>query len=73
MKGFFSTFVMCLIVCTIFLFFGGFLIFESFWGPVIIIAFILAVVITSFISLETKIEELNERIKVLEKSNDDKE
>jgi len=73
MKSFFSTFVMCFILCILFLFFGGFLIFESFWGPIFVISFILAVVITSFISLETKIEELNERIKALENSNEHKE
>jgi len=63
-KRFFETFVICFIMCGIFLFFGP-LIIQS------VIAFIgtivfFAILISTYIELQTKIEELENRIKALE-------
>ncbi|MEA4989225.1 MAG: hypothetical protein VB095_14300 [Anaerovorax sp.] len=66
MKKFFGTFVMCLILCYIFLLFGGTLIFESFWAILVLVAFIISILISLFMYQETKIEELEARVKMLE-------
>lgn len=72
MKKFFGTFAITLILCYIFLFFGGALIFESLYGVLILIAFIIAIFITIFVNQETRIEELEVRIKTLESQIDSK-
>ena len=72
MKNFIGTFIICLIVCYLFLFFGGVLIFENIWALIIFTAFIIAILITTFISQETKIEELEKRVKALESPEDQK-
>ncbi|MGI6227357.1 MAG: hypothetical protein ACOYJ1_13995 [Peptococcales bacterium] len=70
MKNFLGTFAISLILCYIFLFFGGVLIFENFWAILVFVAFIIAILITVFIHQETKIEELEARIKTLESKSD---
>jgi uncharacterized membrane protein YciS (DUF1049 family) len=69
MKNFLGTFVICLILCYIFLLFGGAFIFENLWAILIFVAFIVAILITAFVHQETKIEELEKRIKTLESKN----
>ena len=66
MKNFLATFAASLVICYLFLFFGGVLIFENFWAILVFVAFIIAILVTIFISQETKIEELEVRIKSLE-------
>ncbi|NLE26913.1 MAG: hypothetical protein GX625_16540 [Clostridiaceae bacterium] len=71
MLSFLGTFVISLIVCHIFLFmFGGFFILKSIWATVVLAAFIIAILITAFAHQETKIEELEARIKILEDDSD---
>ena len=66
MKSFLGTFVICFILSYVFLFFGGILIFENLWGIIALVALVVSVLITAFINQDTKIEELEARIKVLE-------
>lgn len=73
MKDFLGTFAISLILCYIFLFFGGVLIFENFWAILVFAALIIAILITVFIHQETKIEELEGRIKTLESKSEPKE
>ena len=60
-------------MCYIFLFFGGILIFENLWAILVLVAFIIAILTTVFIHQETKIEELEARIKKLESHSEVKE
>lgn len=64
-KRFFETFVICFIMCGIFLFFGP-LIIQSVIAFIGTIALFFAVLISTYIELQTKIEELENRIKALE-------
>ncbi|NLM44604.1 MAG: hypothetical protein GX201_11435 [Clostridiales bacterium] len=69
MKSFLETFVISLILCFIFLFFGGAFIFGNIWAILIFVSFIMAILITAFSHQETKILELEERIRALESKN----
>lgn len=73
MRSFIGTFIICLIVCYLFLFFGGVLIFENIWALIVFAAFSIAILITTFINQEIKIEELEKRMKVLESPKEPKE
>lgn len=73
MKNFLGTFALSLIICYIFLFFGGVLIFENFWAILVFVALIITILITIFMHQETKIEELEARIKTLESQSEPKE
>lgn len=73
MKNFLGTFATSLILCYIFLFFGGTLIFENFWAILVFAALIIAILITVFIHQETKIEDLEARIKTLESQREQRE
>jgi cell division protein FtsL len=57
----------------VFLFFGGAIIFENFWAMLVLVAFIIAILAIVFIHQETKIEELEARIKKLESQTQPKE
>lgn len=72
MKGFLGTFVICFILIYVFQLFGGLFIFENIWGLLIVIALVMAILITVFINQETKLEELEKRIKNLESDNEAK-
>ena len=65
MKNFFETYVISFILVLLFLFFGGF-IFNSALAIIGVVALIIAILISAYIELETKIEELETRIKTLE-------
>ena len=73
MKNFLGTFVICVILCYFFLFFGGALIFENFWAIFVLVVLIITILITVFIHQMTKIEELEERIRTLESQSESKE
>ncbi|AET67835.1 hypothetical protein Desor_2233 [Desulfosporosinus orientis DSM 765] len=73
MKNFLGTFVISLILCYIFLFFGGALIFENFWAIIVFVALIITILTTVFIHQEIKIEELEARIKTFESQIEPKE
>jgi hypothetical protein len=73
MKNFLGTFVISLILCYIFLFFGGALIFENIWAIIVFVALIIAILTTIFIHQVIKIEELEARIKTLESRSEPKE
>lgn len=66
MKGFIQTFIISFILIIIFLFFGGYLILQSFWLASACVALVISILVTSFIHQETKHEELEARIKALE-------
>jgi uncharacterized membrane protein YciS (DUF1049 family) len=70
MKNFMGTFAMSLILCCIFLFLGGVLIFENLWATLVFVALIITILITVFIHQETKIEDLEARIKTLESQSE---
>jgi uncharacterized membrane protein YciS (DUF1049 family) len=57
----------------VFLFFGGAIIFENFWAMLVLVAFIIAILAIVFIHQETKIEELEARIKKIESQTQPKE
>ena len=62
-------YVMTLITCYIFIFFGGHMLFDfrgNYFVAIAACAFIIAVVIFNFISQNEKINQLEERIKALE-------
>lgn len=66
MKDFFVTWMICFILLIIFLVFGGSFILENFWASVSLVAVVIATLITTFISQDTKIEQLEARIQALE-------
>jgi hypothetical protein len=70
MKNFLLTFVTILILCYIFFFFGGALIFENFWALLVLVAFIMALLTTVLIHQEIKIEDLEARVKTLESQSE---
>jgi len=72
MKDFLITFAIVLILCFVFLFFGGALIFENIWGIIVFVSLVIAVFITLYIRQEKKIDELEARIKALESQNEPK-
>lgn len=70
MKSFFGTFVICLILCYAFLLFGGGFILGNIWATLVFVALIITILITILIHQETKIEELETRIKILESQSE---
>lgn len=64
-KRFFETFVICFIMCIIFLFFSA-LIFQSVIATIATVALFFTILISIYIEIQTKIEELENRIKALE-------
>ncbi|MBM4763843.1 hypothetical protein [Bacillus sp. B15-48] len=62
MKEFISTFFVCLVICGIATFFFAGLILSNIWYITILIAFLLAVIITVFINQESRIEELEKKV-----------
>jgi hypothetical protein len=66
MKNFLSAFFMSMFVLFMFFFFGGGLIFENVYGILMFSSLIFAAFITGFMSQETKITELENRVKALE-------
>lgn len=71
MKTFISTFVVCLVIGYAFLFFGGALLLEHFWAAFVFAMLVLAAFITALLRQETKLEELEARIKQMEAAKED--
>ncbi len=65
MKDFISLFLICFVLSFIILIFFAELIFNSIWAILVIISFLLAVFIKIFMYLETRIEELENKIEHL--------
>lgn len=70
---FIKTYATTLVLCNIFLFFGGWMLFDfnnRYFLATAACAFIIAVIISVFVSQDEKIEQLENRVKELEeKSN----
>ncbi len=66
MKNFLLTFLICFILCVVFMMFGGYLIFENFWVAVALVAFLISCVVSGFYAMATKVEELEQRLKRIE-------
>lgn len=71
MKDFLGVFLICYIVCVIATFFFGSFILSNIWGSFIVVALILAMIITGFINQDTRIDELEKKMAQLmqEKQN----
>lgn len=72
MKEFFQRFVAVFILVILFLFIGE-LFFLNFWTGIAFIAFLISILVTLFIERETRIEELEKRLKALEPENEEKD
>ena len=69
---FLKTYMMTLILCYLFVFFGGWMLFDfskRFWVAIAACAFIIAVVASIFVAQEEKIEQLEKRVKELEEKD----
>ncbi len=66
LKGFLSTFAICLVLCVIATFLFGELLVSNIWADVVAIAFLLAVSITVFMNQDSRIEELEKKIQQLQ-------
>lgn len=70
MKRFFQMFAITLVIVEVFLFFGGYLLFDfnsNYYRAGAAWAFIIALIIYGFAVQSEKIEELEKRIELLEK------
>lgn len=65
LKEFINTFFACLVVCGVATFFFAGRILNNIWAIIIIVAFLLAVLITVFMNQESRIEELEKKIEKL--------
>ncbi len=71
MKRFLETSFACLVIVEVFFFFGGGLLFDlsrHYYGAGAVIAFIIAVLISAWLSREERLDALEKRIKELENS-----
>ena len=76
MKDFLLTFAIVLILLFVFVFFGGYVIFDfngHFWLACASCAFIAALIIHAFYRQSAKIEELEKRLKKIENEKNDAE
>ena len=66
---FIKTFLIILVLCYVFVFFGGWMLFnfhKSWYIATAACAFIIAVIVFAFVAQEEKIEQLEKRVKELE-------
>ena len=66
---FLKTYLATLVLVSIFVFFGGYTLFnfrEHFWLAIATCAFIIAVLVSVFISQDERIEQLEAKIKAIE-------
>lgn len=73
MKNFLSTFLISFVMLWLFLFFGGTLIFENLFALLVVVAFVLALLISGFVQQDAKMETLEARLKALEETRRDEE
>lgn len=69
MKDFLLTYIIVLIILFVFMFFGGFVLFDfsgHFWLACVSVSFIAALVIYAFMQQSEKIEELEKRLADIE-------
>jgi preprotein translocase subunit SecF len=69
---FIKTYAITLVLCFIFVFFGGWMLFDfsnHFYVAVAACAFIIAVILSIFIAQEERIEQLEKRVKELEEKD----
>lgn len=71
MKSFLSTFAVCFILLCAFLFFGGYYILTNFWATAAPVSLIAAVIVALFEHQESKIDELEQRLRALETDSPD--
>lgn len=69
MKNFISTFFMSLVICVVGAFLFAGLLMNNFWTIIFAIAFVLSVLITAFMNLESRILELEKKIEKLSENN----
>lgn len=62
MKDFLSTLLICFIICAVGMFFFGGILFRSIWAVVFLVALVMAISITSFISQEERIGEIEKKL-----------
>lgn len=65
MKEFITTFIACLVICSVATFFFAGLILNNIWAITIVNAFLLAVLITVLMSQEARIEGLEKKVEQL--------
>ena len=70
MKNFISTFFMSLVICVVGAFLFAGLLVNNFWASIFAISFALSVLITAFMNLESRILELEKKIKKLSENED---
>lgn len=73
MKEFGTTFMICYVCCCVVLFFFGQVFFDNIWLLMAIPALLLAVSISGHQENAEKIEELEKRLKALEKQEEENE
>lgn len=65
MKEFIGTFLVCVVMCWVGAFFFLGLILENIWVLIILLAFIVAVLITIFMKQESRIDDLEKKVEKL--------
>ncbi len=70
MKNFISTFFMSLVICVVGAFLFAGLLVNTLWASIFAIAFVLSVLITAFINLESRLLELEKKIEKLSENDD---
>lgn len=70
MKNFISTFFMSLVICVVGAFLFAGLLVNNLWASIFAIAFVLSVLITAFINLESRLLELEKKIEKLSENDD---
>ncbi len=70
MKDFLGTFALVVVLTYLFLFFGGFFLFDSIWRILFLVSLFISILITAFVGQERQIKELEKRIQELESQGD---
>lgn len=70
MKNFVAIFGICYVLSIIFLFFGGFLVFENLYLLLALISLIIAILVTVLMYQDDRIETLEKKIKKLDEDGD---
>lgn len=73
MKKFLQLFIICLVLEQVFMFFGGWRLFQNWFSASVFIALVLAISIRIWLSQEDRLEAMEKRIKELEEQQVQKE
>ena len=71
---FLETFGIVLVICFVFAFFGGWLLFDinyNYYVATAALAFVIAVIVFAFVSLDEKVRQLEKRVSELEEKLSD--